>query len=645
MAGWTSPASHQAHNLKIAGSNPAPANQPTNQMNETQTHFNDSQMDAITSESRRLCIIGGPGSRKTTTLLHRIKRLTTSGLVSPQYIALVTFTNNAARDMTERLNALLDVSGREIDEHLKPVKLGYAGTIHGMCLRMLQMHGHHIGYRGGNFAGKDGTGIAVLDDDAAYEILQSVAALLGYKKWSRTKLLEIRDQWGTTAIKERSGDWKQGWTPERTIVATYYTRLIANNATDFTGLVTETSRLLDANITPPWTHFFVDEYQDLSKREADIFGVQIPHKISDSDNTVTVIGDVDQAIYNWRGGDVECLRTFARDNPTITLELNYRSDRAICECANNLIRHNEHRVAKDTVPVSQNIGEVAFNTEYESDSHEIMGVGEQILKLINAGVCSSNDIAVLARSNAIVNDARQYVKALGLPIESNDLAPLAGLDADEFNKLLTAVDMLATPRNDLAVYRWLKHQGPKPDHGNLASSTGEVDAEHIRRQAALTQRRMIDVIQKDFGLLFDTHQPLTVQQAAEMLHHLVLRGTFYDFVEDVVATLPPDATVADLALALRRERFTGQHHEGVMVSTMHGAKGLEWKTVFVIALEQEVIPANRPDVEEERRLLYVACTRAKHLLVLSCANVRRESYGMKMPQLHKPSQFIAEMLS
>jgi superfamily I DNA/RNA helicase len=570
-------------------------------MTNDDTILDDDQRAAACSNAQYLAVIAGVGSGKTRTLLNRIKNFAPVDYVDASDIALVTFTNDAARDMTERLRRLTDA------------RLGYVGTVHGMCLRYLQLYGSLIGY--------SVEPIALLDDEAAAEVLWSVADLLGYKNRSDAWLLAARDQRGTYAMLDRADR-----SSERVITATYYTRLIASNATDYTGLITEATRLLEVGAAFPWRHLFVDEYQDLSRREHDLFSMVRRKEI----NTVTVVGDTDQALYAWRGSDPDVLHEVAARSEVVTMSRNYRSDREVCAAANRLIAHNRHRRDKRIVPVSEADGDVDV-WQFPSDAHEIMAVAAAIGRITAAGPAPGT-VAVLARTNAVVRQARAALEASGVVVaRPRELRR----DADVLKPVLALVDALATPTNDLAIFRYLCTVNPTM-------------AEAVRRDAMLKQVPMRDLVPTALA-------PFAVHVSSDQLDALsvvnvcasVLTSEQVDFLRRVFQTLPDAATAQDLAIALRTEQFERAPSgaaDGVTVSTVHGAKGMEWDSVFVIALEDEVTPANRTDVEEERRLLYVAMTRARHLLVLTYADVRRSPYGPRIPVAHKPSRFLAEVV-
>jgi DNA helicase-2/ATP-dependent DNA helicase PcrA len=372
-------------------------------------------------------------------------------------------------------------------------------------------------------------------------------------------------------------------------------------------------RLLDrGTLAPwPWTHLFVDEFQDSSDLDARIYDLlPIRNKF--------YVGDPDQAVYSFRGGNVHNILSKARLQhlcSTVMLEDNYRSDRAICHAAQDLIEHNKGRTKKETRSVSSDQGE-AYAVVHYSERDEITWLRDRIW---DEG--DNSQVAVLVRTNYLVQKISQALEAAGIPIARRKRVELPA----DWKLCRNLLALLSDPENDtLAV--WF-----------LEATRGVAVAQKAKLSAAAAGQTLNQ---------FTLHIPDDVGLA--VVPQVLAKGRIsresIELVSEAMAKLPPESRLPDLLLALAQQSEpTEAVSAGVTVTTIHAAKGREWDCVFLPAFEQHLIPGERKDldIEEERRLAYVAFTRARHYLAVSYCQKREPQFCRGTVDV-APSQFIAE---
>lgn len=563
------------------------------------------QHAVVYANAKRLLIIAGAGSGKTMTIVHRVARLVIEGC-DPVNICIVTFTNQAGQEIARRLT-----------DFLPDAKLGYVGTIHGLCLRLLTKYGALIGYQ---------PNIAVLDEDHADALLFDMADLIGYSKLSKTKIRDARDTYGSESL-HRHRELETHLSGELTVAAAYYKRLKQGNAIDYRGLLSEAARLL--SIVPDdsavgralFDHLLVDEFQDVCDHDVNVFD------LLRAENHCYV-GDPDQAIYGFRGGKVNHILELAESEEwtVVRLEDNFRCDEAICNAAQTLIARNVGRVPKVTRSATGIKGAVIVMPQAGNDVQEAAQICASVQESFKEGGIQPTEIAILARTNVAVNDIRAIAMGYDFPIEK---VPTDDEQTPGWKFCRACVEMLACPSNDMAMEYWL---------GLRYADKGE-KARQLRA-AAITAQKSIAEIFFIGGAPKVTLETIQTELIHNGVHHEAVLRT-----SAILATLTQDATVADLSLAMRHQVGIEQKRNGVTITTMHAAKGREWKIVYLAGMEQQVIPgtSKNTDTEEERRVCYVAATRAKHVLLISVAANRRQGFGLRKPVPHTPTQFIVEM--
>ena len=535
------------------------------------------QTKVVESSSPTIVCVAGPGSGKTRTLVERINRLIDDG-VHPGGIVVITFTNAAANEIKHRIQ--------------DGIGLGYVGTLHGFMLRHIQQYGHGHG---------PGRQVSVIDEDQSAALLLRIADRHNYKGTSAALTDLIKD--GPVNRPPVSGRY----TAQELIAATFFREMKE------CGMVTFDTLLHYGAIIAPailgYSHLFVDEFQDSADIDAEIYkALPIPYKF--------YVGDPDQSIYGFRGGNVMNLLNMAWGHEVCLLESNYRSDRSICILANRLIGHNLQRVEKDTVAVSDFAGEVGL-TVYDT-------TGQEMARVASAIGQAAGTSAVLLRTNHLVETWTDYLRNMGIPVVTKK--PLHLPPDWRLAKLFIAC--CNEPRNN-ATMLWLAEQ-----------TIGPEAARKLSLKAAM-QKQSLN------SLFLDLPSGLTIRATIDRSGQTI-SAHGVERLNALAATLEPTAGIPELLLAIAEaEGRETEEGTGVVVATMHGAKGREWDNVWLPSFEDEIIPGTRKDVdvEEERRLAYVAVTRARHRLHLSWCKARQPQWGSRWgtPAPATPSRFGAEM--
>lgn len=576
-----------------------------------QNGFNDEQLAAIGSTAKTTVVPAGPGSGKSRTLVGRVRFKLAQGM-DPREVVILTFTNAGAHVFAERL---------------MPIRLNYMGTVHGYCMRLIQNHGYLIGYRPNC--------VSIVTEDAKKVLLSATRERLGRK---------ITD-------KELTANQ----TPyARLIWQDYRHWLKRANMVDYDQILVDGLELLrmdEVRASLAVRELLGDELQDSGPADWDIIW-NIPA------DTRFLVGDADQSIYAFRGGSPEIFihaATLTVENASksgavnlvcggveFPLTLNYRSDQRICAAANKLIRHNLNRIDKPIIPVSKRLGLIQVR-RFNHEGEEIYGVWGEICELMKQTWAPDefsgnyDEIAVLARTNSIVEKYRETLRGLGLPIKR-----IGGvrLPAD-WSHALTVLSLLVDPANDIHAEEVLRRLGSTEEHiGNM-------------RLRAMREHVNLSVF-----VLKNLPPAVGFDATLQCLSFLGVSQESTGLIHQRMQVLPNEnPTLSDLLADLWRNDTWNVEDKGagVTVCTIHAAKGKEFDVVFVVALEEGIIPhgvttakdpppldlAEPPEIEEERRLCFVAITRARHLLFLSHA-ARRTLWYKDYEQ--SPSRFIAEMI-
>lgn len=578
------------------------------------------QREAITTDAESVLAVAGPGSGKTATLVARIEHLVALG-TRPDEIVVLTFTNAAANELARRMPSLTRARGLEEGsaKDADPIKLGFCGTLHSFALRGLKEHGTAFGY---------GDRVSLISPEAAEDLLLSKARTLGCK--ATTFVLRDIKARGRPARSPRMN------LPEL-VVSSYLDDMKASGIVDYDVLLDEFRSMLrsespgglsaQAEIHGRFSHLFVDEVQDSAPIDWDIYrALPIRSKF--------FVGDPDQAIYSFRGGRVAEMIDFGRSSSVlvVALEENFRSCSEVCDAANRLIERNTLRLDKRTRSVRGEGGNVVAMLPSATEGEEVARVAFRIKEILRG---DSPTIAVLARTNAIADGFRKTLPALGVEVVEQKRAEIP-LD---WRLTRSFVDLLVDPDNDALAFFYLiatlELEGKTP-------AAARTIAHNWRRKAA-TLGLPINSVVPEFGF----GKLERADSAVEALATQPLTREARAIVAERFRELPRDASTLDLAVALAEVREHVQEGEGtgVRVLTIHSAKGREFDVVFIVGFEDEVCPGrmvknDENGLEEERRLAYVALTRARRDVYFSSSATRSSQWGGV--QNRTPSRFIAE---
>lgn len=570
-------------------------------------NLNPHQQRAVETTSSRVLVVASAGSGKTTTYIERIMELVRRG-ADPKSIAAITFTNAAANEIISRLEkaGFLTVGPGTI---IKPDnRLGYVGTLHGFLLRLLMKHGRSIGLS---------SKLTVLDADETEAAIVDASARLQYK--GTRKALDESIALGVGHYK---GGLKNGTLPQ-TVAYEYYYGLATSGALTYDTILEYglelvrhlgTSRQGQYEHLRNWEHLLVDEVQDANSVDMDIYNA-LPVK------TRFFVGDPDQSIYGFRGGDVNVIMDESRNPETEGLFLsdNYRCGTAVVTAANNLIAHNRNRIPKTMVSGTCTTGHVYVHS-YDSAAAELAAVASSVETAIRRDDIDPNEIAILTRTNALAATFKTMLTEYGIPVRARNQVDTP-LDYRAARAFLT---MLTDPESNRAAKAF------------LAIKLGNDKAEQMLREATSDYTTINDK--------FLQIESVQIQDVTTAMSQAGISIESIGIVRSVIDTLPPGATLQELQLALNQMDAEAQEEgDGVKCCTIHHMKGAEASIVFMPACEEGIIPSNRDgeDIEESRRLFYVGVTRAKERLIVSHAAKRKFEWRGLVDQV--PSRFIKEL--
>jgi DNA helicase-2/ATP-dependent DNA helicase PcrA len=626
--------------------------------------LNEPQRAAVTHGDGALLILAGPGSGKTRVITQRVAYLVRERRVPPWRILAVTFTNKAAREMRERAARLLGEDAKDL----------HMGTFHSMCARWLRIDGAAIGLS---------PGFVIYDDADQVALMKRVLEELHVdpRRYSpRGVLSQISNAKSEMIVPEQMAATVRSYTDE--VVARAYARYEASlksaSALDFDDLLLYAVRLFQQpamleKYAGRYLHVLVDEFQDTNPVQ-----YVLARQLASVHGNITVVGDPDQSIYSWRSADVRNVQFFERDFPGCTvclLEQNYRSTPAILEAAAAVIGKNPGRHPRHLWTGRQS-GDLITTYDAYSDEEEGEFVASEVARLVTAGR-NYGDIAVMYRTNAQSRAVEEALVRHRIPYrliggvrfyqrrEIKDLVAYFRLVHNPHDEasLLRVINVPGRGIGDRTVERLREHAsrtGTTPWDAAAEVARGSGVAGITGRSASAVQAfvNTIEMLQAQGALplpaLLDQVLSLTgyakyLQDGGDMAEErlenvLELRSVMSEYEEvagedgDLATFLRDVALVADVD-ELR------EGSSAVTLITLHAAKGLEFPVVFLIGLEEGVLPHIRSfddpgQMEEERRLCYVGITRAMDLLYLT-RSYRRFSFGSH--SANPPSRFLADI--
>lgn len=641
--------------------------------------LNESQRKAVEYIDGPSLVIAGAGSGKTRVLTYKIAYLLQQG-VKPWSIMALTFTNKAAREMKERIGKLV---GQELAQHL------YMGTFHSIFSRILRAEAQHIGFTN-NFTIYDESDSRSLIktivkemglDEKVYKpasvhsrISMAKNNLMSAENYARDKELYQADQ---RAKMPRLGE----------IFITYVQRCQQANAMDFDDLLTLTFKLFQEHedirkkYADRFDFLLVDEYQDTNHAQ-----MRIVMQLCKEKERVCAVGDDSQSIYSFRGANIDNILSFQsrfKEAKLFKLEQNYRSTQSIVEAANSLIKHNSNQIPKNVYSKNDKGERLIYKPAY-SDKEEALIVCREIKRIKRQDDCQYSDFAILYRTNAQSRSFEEEFRKQGIPYriygglsffqrkEIKDVIAYFRLvanpdDEEAFKRIInypargignTTLAKIATCALDNHVSFWQvisspEHYGLGVNKGTLAKleSFRLMISGFVEKSASMNAFDLGDTIVKESGISADIYKSGSrdPEDLARQENLEELLGGMQSFVEECREEgREQEAYLTDylqgVALLTDLDSKGDDDEPRVSLMTVHASKGLEFPTVFVVGLEENIFPSaivsTLRELEEERRLLYVAITRAeKHCVLTSAKN--RFRYG-KM-EFGNPSRFIKEI--
>jgi DNA helicase-2/ATP-dependent DNA helicase PcrA len=625
-------------------------------------NLNPEQEQAANHRDGPCIVTACPGSGKTRVIVERTARMIQSG-VEPKSLLCITFTNKAAAEMKERV---LKRIGEDSTDEI------FIATFHRLCSTILRYHGNHLGYS---------RYLTIMDDDGQIDLMSQCARQLELeltKPMIKKILYNINESRENLESSLDMAARFDAIDPQFYRVAEeYISRLRAANSIDFSGLLSETVRLLTdypevlEKAQSRWKYFMVDEVQDTNFCQFRLVEI-----ISSHTKNVLVVGDLDQSIYGWRGARSENIRDFQRKFPgtkIISLGKNYRSTPQIVAVADKLIRHNTDRIAANFTTDNPSGSPVACRV-YLDDREESNHVARAIQNAVHGGRCTYKDVAVLYRINSMSRAIEMALINNGIP--HTLIGGFSFFDRKEVKDCISMLKFLINPADGVSFHRIANK--PKRALGDI--TVGKIETAAVKNgvniMEAIAQMDFKSETVKD-GLgevsrAFNVHWKGS--SIAENLNHLIetLRYKEYLDVDDpdtaVERKQNVDELIRDAArfgveksndigayleqIALLSNYDKSADGDAVSLMSLHGSKGLEFPVVFMLGVEQNILPhkmaiSDREDgLEEERRLCYVGMTRAQKVLNVSYCARRQENGFAKGGQVRfkpsQPSQFLFE---
>jgi DNA helicase-2/ATP-dependent DNA helicase PcrA len=627
------------------------------------SELNPAQMEAVLHIDGPLLIFAGAGSGKTRVLTYRVVRLIEQG-IDPYHIIAITFTNKAAREMRERINALTHL-GDQV----------WVSTFHAACTRILRRESERLGFSKGFSIYDAQDSLRLIKECVKEKNLSDLYYPARYVQQvisaQKNELLSPREYEQRVAGLYRESNIAE-------IYELYQERLTAMNALDFDDIIFKTVELLHDNedIREKYQNRFryvmVDEYQDTNHAQYRLVSL-----LAGYDNNLCVVGDDDQSIYGWRGANVENILRFEKDFPgakIIKLEENYRSTQTILDAANDVISHNENRAEKKLWTQNNRGGPVRVylaRNERDEGAFTARIIKEEVLQ----GNAQYKDFAVLYRGNAQSRNVEDALVNANIPYRM--YGGVRFYEHMEIKDILAYLKALNNPTDDMAFLRIIN----VPRRGIGAATIAKIQAYANENgltflQAVNNAREIVELGKKaaavaDFATFIRFLFAFAAENSVAALIKRILHETKYidsladgtpEGEERVANVLELIATantfekesddtslgkfLEDIALVSDIDNYH-ESANAVSLMTLHSAKGLEFNVVFVVGMEEYLFPSSRSietgtaeEMEEERRLCYVGFTRAKRILFLTHATSR-----MRFDKITRnpPSRFLSEI--
>ncbi|OGZ41846.1 MAG: hypothetical protein A3C80_04040 [Candidatus Ryanbacteria bacterium RIFCSPHIGHO2_02_FULL_45_43] len=621
--------------------------------------LNERQKEAVLTTEGPLLVLAGAGSGKTKVIAHRIAQIIQRG-ASPKRILAITFTNKAAEEMKIRIAQLLLADGKSGSAASRkspsPDSMPFVGTFHALGVQILKRHGSRM-LIPQNFT--------ILDESDTKQVCKELGEELALDTDTydterlRASISRLKNELISAADFARESAQEDERAYEAILskmYSAYEARLFKTGSLDFDDLLIKTVFLLETQKDvlgywqKQWDYIHIDEYQDTNKAQ---YAVSL--LLAREHKNIAVVGDIDQAIYSWRGGDTRNISYFERDFPNarvIALEDNYRSTKIILEAAHNVIVHNAQR-KNITLRTKNPDGERITIRVLENEKKEAETIVQDIGALQQSGVPFS-DIAVLFRTNAQSRAIEEAFVQSAVPYKL--VAGVRFYERKEIKDVLSYIRYIANKKDTLALKRIIN----TPLRG-----IGAVLAAKYVAQKPLKDNEKARIGQFE-NMIKDISDVAKTKKIRELLKYVILRAGFKkhhsktDDGKDRIKNIEELITVADKfegltpkesmekfleeAALMSEQDLIAQGSEKVHLLTAHAAKGLEFRVVIIAGMEEGLFPhvlsQEEGRTEEERRLFYVALTRAKEKVVITLTT-RRMLWGELL--FNDPSRFLREI--
>ena len=625
-------------------------------------NMNENQLKAILKTQGAVMVIAGAGSGKTRVLTNRIAYLIAEKNVLESNILAITFTNKAAKEMKERIYSLVGETSKYI----------WINTFHSMCVRILRQHIDLLGYNK-NFT--------ILDTSEQKTIIKNIVKELNLSEdsYQPNNILKIisNSKNSMISVNETKAQARFGFMKNVAEIYEYYQKYLKKNSVlDFDDLMLKTIVLFEkhpevlAIYQNKFEYIHVDEYQDTN-----VIQYKLIKMLSEVHKNICVVGDDDQSIYSWRGACSDNIINFEKDYEdveVIFLDQNYRSNSTILDAANAVIKNNTDR--KDKALWSENKGGDKI-TVYAAtnDKDETDDIAKKVLDLKAQGVDYKN-IAILYRANYLSRSMENSCMAFGIPYKL--IGSLKFLQRQEIRDLLAYMNVIVNRNDEFSLRRIIN----VPKRGIGASSMAKIDNYAEQYGLSLFEAlKNIDMIGVSKKIITNIHlltqliekYSQTEQYSIEDLIVGIYKDSGYESMLKESADAYAESRIENISelvssakqfssmndnlidfiseMSLTSDADDENEDDSVVLSTVHAAKGLEYRVVFIMGLEENLFPSIRDaessedecnKMEEERRLAYVAITRAKEKLFMSYANRRMQFGSIKN---NKRSRFLDEV--
>ena len=625
-------------------------------------NMNENQLKAILKTQGAVMVIAGAGSGKTRVLTNRIAYLIAEKNVLESSILAITFTNKAAKEMKERIYSLVGETSKYI----------WINTFHSMCVRILRQHIDLLGYNK-NFT--------ILDTSEQKTIIKNIVKELNLSEdsYQPNNILKIisNSKNSMISVNEMKAQARFGFMKNVAEIYEYYQKYLKKNSVlDFDDLMLKTIVLFEkhpevlAIYQNKFEYIHVDEYQDTN-----VIQYKLIKMLSEVHKNICVVGDDDQSIYSWRGACSDNIINFEKDYEdveVIFLDQNYRSNSTILDAANAVIKNNTYR--KDKALWSENKGGDKI-TVYAAtnDKDETDDIAKKVLDLKAQGVDYKN-IAILYRANYLSRSMENSCMVFGIPYKL--IGSLKFLQRQEIRDLLAYMNVIVNKNDEFSLRRIIN----VPKRGIGASSMAKIDNYAEQYGLSLFEAlKNIDMIGVSKKIITNIHlltqliekYSQTEQYSIEDLIVGIYKDSGYESMLKESADAYAESRIENISelvssakqfssmndnlidfiseMSLTSDADDENEDDSVVLSTVHAAKGLEYRVVFIMGLEENLFPSirdaessedERNKMEEERRLAYVAITRAKEKLFMSYANRRMQFGSIKN---NKRSRFLDEV--